>query len=200
MSTYPTGDNRQQITKNEERLKQNKAELEKVNKRIEVVEKDLETATREGREVGDYPFWVSIQGKQHVLDTLKDERFNLVWSNDLLESSVRGLKERLIRVSEYRNWVKKNKLELEITEREIEQVSDEIQRLKAVDNANQVRLSELTEEEITIGTEVEGIEWDHWSNYNLIQGNRQIKANLIEKAKKIKERLREEGELDEEEE
>ena len=63
---------------------------------------------------------------------------------------------------------------MEITEREIE---------RAVDNANQVRLSELTEEEITIGTEVEGIEWDHWSNYNLIQGNRQIKANLIEKAK-----------------
>ena len=33
----------------------------------------------------------------------------------------------------------------------------------------------------------------------MIQGNQQIKANLIEKAEKIKERIREEGELDEEE-
>ena len=61
MSKTPGGEIRQQITKNNEKGEQNKADLEEVEKKIEVAEKDLEIATSEGREAGDYPFWVSKQ-------------------------------------------------------------------------------------------------------------------------------------------
>ena len=191
MSKTPDGKIRQQITKNNEKGEQNKADLEEVEKKIEVAEKDLEIATSEGREAGDYPFWVSKQGKQHVVNTLKDERFNLTWSNDLLESVGRGLREKLIKGSEYRNWVKRNKQELEETERVIEWMLDEIRRLKVVDNENKSRLSELTERGISTGTEFENVAWDHWGNYNLTQATVNQKTKLTEKASKIKERLRE---------
>ena len=61
MSKTPDGKIRQQITKNNEKGEQNKADLEEVEKKIEVAEKDLEIATNEGREAGDYPFWVRKQ-------------------------------------------------------------------------------------------------------------------------------------------
>ena len=76
---------------------------------------------------------------------------------------------------------------------------DEIRRLKVVDNENKSRLSELTERGISTGTEFESVAWDHWGNYNLIQATVNLKTKLTEKASKIKERLREEGELEEEE-
>ena len=200
MAATPTGEIKKQITKNDKKFKQNTVELEAVKKRIEVAEKDLEIATREGRKAGDYPFWVSIQGKQHILDTLKDERFNLAWSRDLLESRGRGLREQLIRVGEYRDWESENKKELEETKGKIERITEEIWRLRTEDNENKARLRELVERGTSVEGKVEDIKWDNWSKNNLLQRNLHLESKLIEKAVKIEEKLREEGELEEEEE
>ena len=89
--------------------------------------------------------------------------------------------ERQLKViGEYWEWVSKKKGELEEIGEEMNKARREIQRLRAEESENKRRLTTL-EEGVK---ETEEIKWDIWSNFA-----------LIERAIKIEEELRREGEL-----
>ena len=196
MTDTPTGEIREQITQNKQELEEIKVKLEAVVKVIGTAEKDLAIAKREGREVGDFPFWVSTQGNQHRVDTLNTERWNLELSRDLKVFRGRGLERQLKVIGEYREWVSKKKGELGEIIEGINKARREIQRLQEEKNENKRRLKTLEEGD----KEIEEIEWDNWSNYNLTQRNLYLESELIERASKIEIELRSEGELESSEE
>ena len=43
-----------------------KVGIDRLTVEIGVAEKEVEGAKKEGKEAGNYPFWESIQGKEHV--------------------------------------------------------------------------------------------------------------------------------------
>ena len=65
-SKTPAGVIEEEIQQTQKELQDIKVGIDRLTAEIGVVEKEVEGAKKEGKEAGNYPFWESIQGKEHV--------------------------------------------------------------------------------------------------------------------------------------